>query len=80
VRALVQTPELDVVAQAAAMAKAGEASKAREEDERLRWVMRTSAPTATRKVIGPENAIRKSETKRPRPTWPRVRRRSRASF
>jgi hypothetical protein len=62
------------------VAKAVKASRVWEADERLRRIVGIYVPTAARKVVGPENAIRKSEMKRPRPMWPRARRRSRASF
>jgi hypothetical protein len=73
VRVLVQTPELDVVAQAVATIRTKEANKAREKDERSKWSAMMCAAIAAKKATGLDNDVRRSAMRRPRPTWPRGR-------
>jgi hypothetical protein len=49
-------------------------------DTRTRWAAMMCAPTVERKATGPRNVARRSVTRRPRPTWPMVKKRSRAFF
>jgi hypothetical protein len=50
------------------------------ENAGVRRAMTICAPTATRKATGPRSVARRSETRRPRPMWPKEKKRSRAFF